>query len=158
MHTLTHHLRRHRIWLATTLAIPTLIAFWSCSSASHRTPADAIDESVERVIAAIRSEVTDSERSNRACLVATEFQLREQRFLAAAAELTASFHELNRNPDVTRAALESEMNRLVTLRRAFRDDMVWFYSSLRTELGPDDWTSVLDQLKSEELAWKELAL
>lgn len=149
--------KRRRSRLLALLAGTALIAFFGCKSTPKNTPEAALTEGCEHLVATIRAEVADPQRADRATRIALELQARERAFLDSSTAIKKRFFELNRDPEATRAALEAEMEQLIDLRRGFRDDLVWAYSALRTELGTEDWNTVIGQMESEVSIWKKLS-
>jgi hypothetical protein len=128
----------------------------ACSSTPPPPRSEMLLQGLERLDAAVRTEVSDPVGRQEALALVDGLRRSELEFLDAVGRSRAALWELSARHDASREELMREVEGLNALRRAFRDELVGTYLALRETVGPDEYPTLVRHLRAEEERWKEV--
>jgi hypothetical protein len=112
---------------------------------------------LDRLDAAVRSEVADADAEAATLAILAEFRSDELAFLEDIRSSKERLMQLNLDHAAARADFLHEVERLRQIRVAFRDDIVDTYSAIRETVEREEYLALVQHLRSEEARWKEMA-
>lgn len=135
------------------------LVLWGASACSSTPPtrSELMLSGLDRLDAAVRSEVADADAEAATLAILAEFRSDELAFLEDIRSSKERLMQLNLDHAAARADFLHEVERLRQIRVAFRDDIVDTYSAIRETVEREEYLALVQHLRSEEARWKEMA-